>query len=130
MRYSPCALSSLCRQALIIIQRNIRGWLFLRSWNWWILYTRVKPLLSMARQEDDLKKKEEELERLKELLAKTEKLKAELEQQNIQLAQTKADLAIKLRAEQDTLVDAEERIVQLVNQKVFLLYCIARSEYL
>jgi len=34
------------------------------------LYTRVKPLLSIARQEDDMKKKEDELEKTKQELAK------------------------------------------------------------
>ncbi len=36
---------------LTVIQRNVRGWLTLRNWQWWRLYTRVKPLLSAAKQE-------------------------------------------------------------------------------
>ena len=44
------------RVALSIIQRNIRKWLGLKNWMWWKLYTRIKPLLSMARAEDEMKK--------------------------------------------------------------------------
>ena len=65
--------------ALSIIQRNIRKWLGLKNWMWWKLYTRVKPLLSMARAEDEMKKKEEEYEKCKEELEKVLKLKKELE---------------------------------------------------
>jgi len=105
------------RQGLIVIQRNIRAWLYLKTWHWWVLYTRVKPLLSLARQEDDMKKKEEELERLKEQILKLEKLKSDLETQNVSLSQAKNDLVIQLRVEQDSRVDAEERITQLITQK-------------
>lgn len=105
------------RVALSIIQRNIRRWLTMRNWQWWKLYTRVKPLLSVARQEDELKKKEEELEKTKEELAKVSKLKKELEEQNVTLLQAKNDLFLQLQAEQDNVSDLEERIAQLVNQK-------------
>lgn len=80
-----------------MIQRNIRRWLTLRNWEWWRLYTRVKPLLSIARAEDDMKKKEEELEKIKEQLMKVEKLKKELEDQNVGLLQAKNDLFLQLQ---------------------------------
>ena len=65
--------------ALSIIQRNIRKWLGLKNWLWWKLYTRVKPLLSMARAEDEMKKKEEEFSKTLEDLAKMTRLKQQLE---------------------------------------------------
>jgi len=105
------------RVALSIIQSNIRGWLNLRNWQWWKLYTRVKPLLSIARAEDDMKKKEEELIEAKERLDKLEKLKKELEEQNVTLLQAKNDLFLQLQAEQDTISDSEERVEQLIKQK-------------
>ncbi len=57
-----------------MIQRNIRRWLLLRNWQWWKLYTRVKPLLSIARQEDEMKAKEKELETTKASLSKVQVL--------------------------------------------------------
>ena len=65
--------------ALSIIQRNIRKWLGLKNWLWWKLYTRVKPLLSMARAEDEVKRREEEHNKTVEELAKMTRLKQELE---------------------------------------------------
>jgi len=69
----------------------------LRNWSWWCLYTDIIPLLSIGRQEDEIKKKLEELEKLKELLAKVEKTKKELEEQNVGLLQTKNDLFCQLQ---------------------------------
>ena len=87
----------LWRIGLSVIQRNVRRWLTLRNWDWWCLYTAIKPLLNIGRQEDEIKKKLEELEKLKEILAKTEKTKKELEEQNVGLLQTKNDLFFQLQ---------------------------------
>ncbi|XP_076442418.1 myosin heavy chain, striated muscle-like isoform X7 [Babylonia areolata] len=105
------------RVGLSVIQRNIRKWLALRNWMWWKLYCKVKPLLNIARAEDDMKKKEEELEKTKQELEKTEKMRKELEEQNVTLLQAKNDLYLQLQAEQDNLADAEEKIEKLVGQK-------------
>lgn len=39
------------RLAQSVLQRNIKKYLSLRNWGWWKLFTKVKPLLSVARQE-------------------------------------------------------------------------------
>uniref|UniRef100_A0AAY4BTY9 Myosin heavy chain n=1 Tax=Denticeps clupeoides TaxID=299321 RepID=A0AAY4BTY9_9TELE len=106
------------RIALIAIQRNVRKFLQLRYWGWWKLYTKVKPLLHVARQEDELKAKEEELrvalEKTGEMVEKLKELEAKL----ATLSQEKNDLALALSAEQDTTADAEERCAQLMKQKL------------
>ncbi|XP_029363577.1 myosin-16-like [Echeneis naucrates] len=108
------------RIALIAIQRNVRKFLQLRFWGWWKLYTKVKPLLMVARQEEIFKAKEEELRvaevKVKELEGKIK----DLEGRMVTLSQEKNDLALLLAAEQDTLGDAEERCTQLMHQKVQL----------
>ena len=73
------------RLALSVLQRNCRKYLSLRNWPWWKLYTKVKPLLSVARQEDEMKKLEEEFKALKEALEKEEKLRKETEENNVKL---------------------------------------------
>ncbi|KAM7386501.1 hypothetical protein PAMA_009217 [Pampus argenteus] len=108
------------RIALMAIQRNVRKFLQLRFWGWWKLYTKVKPLLMVARQEEAFKAKEEELrmtvEKVKELEGKIKDLDGKMST----LSQEKNDLSLALAAEQDTLGDAEERCTQLMHQKVQL----------
>ena len=77
------------RLALSVLQRNCRKYLSLRNWPWWKLYTKVKPLLSVARQEEEMKKLEEEFKALKESLEKEEKLRKETEDNNAKLARGK-----------------------------------------
>ena len=90
------------RDALAIIQRNIRTWMEVKNWQWMKLYYHVKPLLSMAAAEDEMKQKEKEFDELKENFEKTEKMKKALEEQNFDLAKAKDALTIQLQAEQVT----------------------------
>lgn len=51
-------------QASKIIQRNCDAYLKLRNWPWWRLFTKVRPLLTVTRQEDLVAVKEEELRKV------------------------------------------------------------------
>ncbi|KAH3748163.1 myosin heavy chain, striated muscle-like [Dreissena polymorpha] len=106
------------RTALSMIQRNIRKWMVLKNWQWWKLYTKVKPLLNAARAEDEIKKMEEAFAKTKEELAKIEKIKKELEERCVVLQREKDDALLQLSAEGDTLGEMEEKIENLIQQKV------------
>ncbi|XP_076020732.1 myosin-16-like [Genypterus blacodes] len=108
------------RIALIAIQRNVRKFLQLRFWGWWKLYTKLKPLLMVARQEETYKAKEEELRVALERVTELEAKMKDMEGKTFTLSQEKNDLTLALAAEQDTLGDAEERCTQLMHQKVQL----------
>jgi myosin heavy chain 6/7 len=111
--------TKLCDQrvALSVIQRNIRRWMDMRTWQWWKLYTRVKPLLTQARGEDEAKKMAEEFEEAKKELEKTAKKLKEIEEQNVTLLQQKNDMFAQMQAGDSTTCDLEEKIELLVNQK-------------
>ncbi|XP_005875894.1 myosin-16 [Myotis lucifugus] len=108
------------RIGLKVIQRNTRKFLELRFWGWWKLYNKVKPLLNVARQEEEMKAKEEELRnamsKTQELLTKVK----DMEEKVATLSQEKNDLKIQLQAEQDNLMDAEERLTQMMKTKMEL----------
>uniref|UniRef100_A0A8C4TC04 Myosin-16 n=1 Tax=Erpetoichthys calabaricus TaxID=27687 RepID=A0A8C4TC04_ERPCA len=106
------------RLSLIAIQRNVRKFLQLRYWGWWKLYNKVKPLLNVARQEDEMKAKEEELRNAMEKTQDLVNRLKELEEKVATLSQEKNDLSLLLVAEQESLADAEERCTQLVKVKI------------
>ncbi|KAF6357277.1 sarcomeric myosin [Rhinolophus ferrumequinum] len=108
------------RIGLKVIQRNTRKFLELRFWGWWKLYNKVKPLLNVARQEEEMKAKEEEL---RNAMSKTQELLnkvKEMEEKTATLSQEKNDLTIQLQAERENLMDAEERLTQMMKTKMDL----------
>uniref|UniRef100_H2Z1P7 Myosin motor domain-containing protein n=1 Tax=Ciona savignyi TaxID=51511 RepID=H2Z1P7_CIOSA len=105
------------QRAAKAIQRNIRKFLQFRDWQWWKLYTKVKPLLNVVRVEDELKAKDEEIAELKEKFGHEEKLRKDYEEKCVSLLSEKNDLTLQLQAEQENLADAEERNEQMVKVK-------------
>jgi len=108
------------RLALSVLQRNCRKYLSVRNWPWWKLYTKVKPLLSVARQEDEMKKLEEEFKALKEALEREEKLRKETEENNAKLIREKNDMYLQVESERANTASAEERLSRIVTQKADL----------
>uniref|UniRef100_A0A8D2PGA6 Myosin heavy chain 11 n=1 Tax=Zosterops lateralis melanops TaxID=1220523 RepID=A0A8D2PGA6_ZOSLA len=71
--------------AMKVIQRNCAAYLKLRNWQWWRLFTKVKPLLQVTRQEEEMQAKDEELQKTKERQQKAESELKELEQKHSQV---------------------------------------------
>ncbi|GFY78830.1 myosin heavy chain, non-muscle [Trichonephila inaurata madagascariensis] len=94
--------------AIRIIQRNCSAYLKLRNWSWWRLYTKVKPLLQVTKQEEKLNEKEDELKQVKEKMDKVEQESAEVE---------KKLTAEQLQAETELCAEAEEMRLRLAARK-------------
>ncbi|XP_070707481.1 myosin, heavy chain 7B, cardiac muscle, beta a [Pempheris klunzingeri] len=108
------------REALMIIQWNIRAFNTVKHWPWMRLFFKIKPLLRSAATEKELLALKEELAKLKEALEKSEAKRKELEERQVSLIQEKNDLALQLQAEQDNLADAEDRCDLLIKTKIQL----------
>uniref|UniRef100_A0AAQ6AIG6 Myosin, heavy chain 11b, smooth muscle n=1 Tax=Amphiprion ocellaris TaxID=80972 RepID=A0AAQ6AIG6_AMPOC len=103
--------------AMKVIQRNCACYLKLKNWQWWRLFTKVKPLLQVTRQEEEMGQKEEELKAAKEVAAKTEAELKDITQKHTQLMEERAQLESKLQAETELCAEAEEMRVRLEAKK-------------
>ncbi|XP_030062730.1 LOW QUALITY PROTEIN: myosin-9 [Microcaecilia unicolor] len=103
--------------AMKVIQRNCAAYLKLRNWQWWRLFTKVKPLLQVSRQEEEMMAKEEELNKVKEKHTVLEVKLEELEKEQSLLTAEKMQLQERLQAESDLCAEAEEMRVRLVAKK-------------
>ncbi|KAI1711889.1 myosin head (motor domain) domain-containing protein [Ditylenchus destructor] len=83
------------RAGLLILQRNIRSWCTLRTWDWFKLYGKE----------------------LEENLQKEEKLRKELEDQSAKLVEEKNGLFQNLESAKGQLSEAEDRLGKLQSQK-------------
>ncbi|XP_072319669.1 myosin-10-like isoform X1 [Eucyclogobius newberryi] len=103
--------------ALKVLQRNCAAYLKLRHWQWWRLFTKVKPLLQVTRQEEELQAKDEELLKVKERQLKVENELVEMERKYQQLVEEKNILAEQLQAETELFAEAEEMRARLASRK-------------
>ncbi|XP_058815413.1 myosin heavy chain, muscle isoform X3 [Topomyia yanbarensis] len=105
------------RVALEIVQRNLRKYLKLRTWAWWKLWQKVKPLLNVSRVEDQIAKLEEKAQKAQEAFEKEEKLRKELESLNSKLLAEKTALLDSLSGEKGALQEYQEKSAKLTAQK-------------
>uniref|UniRef100_A0AAR2IXG7 Myosin-9 n=1 Tax=Pygocentrus nattereri TaxID=42514 RepID=A0AAR2IXG7_PYGNA len=94
--------------AMRVIQRNCAAYLKLRNWQWWRLFTKVKPLLQVSRQEEEMQAKDEELEKVKDKQQQAEQQLKEY------LSAEKQALQDQLQAEMELCTEAEEMRIRLV----------------
>uniref|UniRef100_A0A8C3Q655 Myosin-7 n=1 Tax=Geospiza parvula TaxID=87175 RepID=A0A8C3Q655_GEOPR len=108
------------RDALLVIQWNLRAFMGVKNWPWMKLYFKIKPLLKSVETEKEMQNMKEEYGRLKDALEKSESRRKELEEKMVSMLQEKNDLQLQVQAEQDNLNDAEERCDQLIKNKIQL----------
>ncbi|XP_032413182.1 myosin-10 isoform X1 [Xiphophorus hellerii] len=103
--------------AVRVMQRNCAAYLKLRNWQWWRLFTKVKPLLQVTRQDEEIQARESELHKAKENLTRVEQDYTELDRKHTQLIEEKAVLADQLQAEAELFAEAEEMRARLASRK-------------
>ncbi|MEQ2211369.1 hypothetical protein XENOCAPTIV_027788 [Xenoophorus captivus] len=108
------------RDALLVMQWNIRAFMGVKNWPWMKMFFKIKPLLKSAETEKEMANMKEEFTKLKEAYAKSEARKKELEEKMVSLLQEKNDLQLQFQSEQDNLADAEERCEGLIKSKIQL----------
>uniref|UniRef100_A0AAY4A1H3 Myosin, heavy chain 9a, non-muscle n=1 Tax=Denticeps clupeoides TaxID=299321 RepID=A0AAY4A1H3_9TELE len=99
--------------AMRVIQRNCAAYLKLRNWQWWRLFTKVKPLLQVTRQEEEMLAKDEELVKVKELQLQAEEQLKDFDSKQKQLLAEKLALQEQLQAETELCAEAEEMRTRL-----------------
>lgn len=94
--------------AIRVIQRNGRSLMKIRNWAWWRLFTKIKPLLQVSRQDEELREKEEEVRRLKIEMDSRNKQVQETEQQLQNIQEEKNNLNDKVQHLNDVLMETED----------------------
>ncbi|KAK0407846.1 hypothetical protein QR680_003632 [Steinernema hermaphroditum] len=103
--------------AIRVLQRNGLAYLKLRNWQWWRLFTKVKPLLQVTNQEAVLSAKDEELRIMKDWLKVREKECIDNEKKIHQLTEERHTLQEQLNRESLERAEADEQRDRLQGRK-------------
>ncbi|XP_050734444.1 myosin heavy chain, muscle-like [Eriocheir sinensis] len=108
------------REALVVVQRNIRKFVKLNSWVWFKLWQKVKPLINQPRLEDEIRKLEERAGKATELLEAELATCKELEAANTTLAEEKNNLITEMESTRGNMSQYIEQQSKLQSQKTEL----------
>ncbi|CAJ0577863.1 unnamed protein product, partial [Mesorhabditis spiculigera] len=101
---------------LLIIQRNVKGWCGLRTWEWFKLYGKVKPMIYASKFDEQLDALNAQLKDVEEKLNKEVELRADYEKQNEKLKQEKDQLFADLEKAKGNIAEHESKVAQLESQ--------------
>ncbi|XP_055991907.1 myosin-14 isoform X2 [Sorex fumeus] len=116
------------QSALRVMQRNCAAYLKLRHWQWWRLFTKVKPLLQVTRQDEVLQAQVQELQKVQELQQQSAREVGELQSRLAQVEEERGRLAEQLRAEAELCAEAEETRGRLAARKQELEMVVSELE--
>ncbi len=105
------------RAGLLIVQRNVRSWCTLRTWEWFKLYGKVKPMLKAGKEHEEMEKIAAKMKELEENLAKEEKMRKELEENYSKLVADKQGVFGQLESTKTQMAELEERSQKLDSLK-------------
>merc|ERR1712241_1385635 len=97
------------RELMKVVQRNFRKFVSLRSWGWFIIIQKTKPLIGQINLEEELRLLEEKAKDAYGAYKEQLDTKARLEQENVAMEDEKKALVKQLEAEQGNLGEYTER---------------------
>merc|ERR1719446_1971574 len=108
------------REALMVVQRNLRKYLKLKNWGWYKLWQKVKPLLNVTRIEDEIEKLEERANKAVEAMEAEQQLRQKLDAASQAMIQEKAELTVTLEGSKGSSAEYFEKQAKLAAQKADL----------
>merc|ERR1712020_776765 len=97
------------RELMKVIQRNFRKYQSLRSWGWFIIIQKTRPLIGQVNLEQELAILEEKASKAYGAYLEQVETKKKLEQENVAMEEDKKALVKQLEAEQGNLGEYTER---------------------
>ncbi|KHN79010.1 Myosin-4 [Toxocara canis] len=101
------------RAGYVILQRNVRAWSILRTWDWYLLYGKIKPMLKGGKEQEEMDKMNDQIKQLEAKIAEEEKARKGLEESSTKLLEEKNAVFGELEEAKGKLSDAEDRLNRL-----------------
>lgn len=105
------------RVALVVVQRNLRKFMAMANWSWFILWQRVKPLLHQERIEDVIRALQDRATLAQENLNRELTQRKELEEANLALVEEKNNLMLTLESSKGNITEFVEQQAKLAAQR-------------
>ncbi|XP_066097731.1 myosin-15 [Saccopteryx bilineata] len=108
------------RDALLLIQWNIRTFMTVKNWPWMRLFFKIKPIVKSAGMGKEVAGLKAECVQLQEASEAPESQRDGLNAKRVSLLRETDDLLLQLQAKQETLAHVEEQCTMLIKSKIQL----------
>ncbi|XP_042857274.1 myosin heavy chain, muscle-like [Penaeus japonicus] len=105
------------RVSLIVLQRNLKKFMAMSNWSWFIFWQKVKPLINQPRLEDEINKLKDRAEKACQDLDRESTRRKELEDSNTNLTEELNNLKVTLESTKGNVSHFIEEMAKLSAQK-------------
>merc|ERR1739844_506379 len=116
------------RELLVVAQRNFRKYLQMRSWGWFVIIQKTRPMVGQPNPEEELRLLEEAANNTYGAYDEQLKTKARLEEENVAIEEEKKALMKLLEAEQGNMSQYHEKQAKMSAQKADLEVQLEQSQ--
>lgn len=114
--------------AIKTIQKNARVYVTLRSWAWWRLYSKVKPLLNVSRIDEEMRQKDALIQSLQQAKLREEEERRRLELLQTQLETEKRNVEALLISEKNAAAGQQEILLRTQESRGQLEEALSRAQ--
>merc|ERR1712083_400775 len=112
----------------VVAQRNFRKYLAMRSWGWFVIIQKTRPLVGQPNPEEELRLLEEAANATYGSYDEQLKTKARLQEENVAIEEEKKALMKQLEAEQGNMSQYHEKQAKMSAQKADLEVQLEQSQ--
>lgn len=112
-----CRRRAFQRAGLVTLQRNIRAWSILRTWDWYLLYGKIKPMLKCGKEQEEMDRMNKQIQELEQKIAEEEAARKALEGKSTEALEERNKVFSELEEAKAKLSDAEDRLTRLTTMK-------------
>jgi len=105
------------RVSLVVVQRNVRKYVALSNWSWFVFWQKVKPLINQPRIEDEINKLKDRASKAVEDYDNEVAAQKDLEDANFNLAEELNTLKVSLESTMGSVAKFIEEQAQLAAEK-------------
>jgi myosin heavy chain 6/7 len=105
------------KRGLLVLHRNIRTWTVVRTWDWFLLFGKLRPQLKVGKEQEEIDKMNERIKQLEETLKTEEAQRKALEDATSKLVEEKNAVFKELEDVRSLFTDLDSKISALSAQK-------------
>ncbi|CAJ0577950.1 unnamed protein product, partial [Mesorhabditis spiculigera] len=101
------------RTGFLVLHRNIRTWTVVRTWDWYLLFGKIRPMLKCGKEGEEVEKLAAKIKEQEARLPDEEKARQQVEALNAKLLEEKNAAFGELETSKVTLSGLEEKMARL-----------------
>ncbi|CAJ0963541.1 unnamed protein product, partial [Mesorhabditis belari] len=110
---SECRRRTQQRTGLLVLHRNIRTWTVVRTWDWYLLFGKIRPMLKCGKEGEEIEKMAQKIKDMEVQVVDEEKSRQNMEAQHTKLLEEKNGVFADFEKVKTELSGVEEKLAKL-----------------